>query len=392
MPPSDEPRLQQASAAGHGPLEGAGGDAPVTLVRLKGNVKRTVFVERRAGLAPVLVKRFHAPGWSRLRDRARAASEARALRRAAALGLPVPEVLSVDREAPAAGRGDGARGPRQWTLRMGWIEDARPLDRVLAAHQGHGPHGPGPSRLRLARRLGELLAAVERAGLLHPDPHPGNVLIDRTGQPWLVDLARTRFGASRSRVLAGFERAVARVRESSSPGFRAAAHLAWRSQGGSGFDDVEAVERRAVARRRDEVAARVAVWSRDSSATRIHASTEGGREVLVRALEDQQPRPGWQERTLEGDLAECLAAWDTLVRASVHGLRAAKPRRLRLDAPHRVTFDVPPGEVLAGPIDAHLEAGLRDRGLALRPCALVIDRSGRSCIHPSSRLVSDTAR
>ncbi len=53
------------------------------------------------------------------------------------------------------------------------IEQARTLDEIHA--QGYGQM-PVQTKAAIAKEYGRLLAAMHRAGLFHPDPHPGNLL------------------------------------------------------------------------------------------------------------------------------------------------------------------------------------------------------------------------
>ena len=91
---------------------------------LKSNFKRTVRLDLAGDGSASLSKHFHAPGLGRLRDGWRARSEASALREAARRGLPVPEVLALERNGPS------------WILRLRWIQGARPLGDHLAALKG----------------------------------------------------------------------------------------------------------------------------------------------------------------------------------------------------------------------------------------------------------------
>ncbi|MBL6756457.1 MAG: hypothetical protein ISQ11_08610 [Planctomycetes bacterium] len=299
---------------------------------LKTNVKRTVRLDRGVGGEVTLSKHFHAPGIGRLRDGVRARSEARALAEAARRGLPVPEVLGLERNGAS------------WTLRLQWIPHARTLDEVTGGLDITAPpHAPGGrTRVhRLARAIGSLLAAIEASGLQHPDPHAQNVLVDGADKLWLVDLARSRFVRPSA---AGFERtlvlACARFRDLSTRRFRALVFRAYLRARSASFPapDPASVERRAMEKQREDVARRVRVWRRTSSLTAV----DEGPPRTVRALEmGEGPEPGWCTQRLDCSRSEADAIWAHLVRARMHRLPAVRPRRLALSPPYFVEFDIP---------------------------------------------------
>lgn len=353
---------------------------------LKSNAKRTVRLDVGAGGQPTVCKHFHAPGLGRLRDGRRARAEAAALQEAARRGLPVPEVLAVERNESS------------WTLRLQWIPRTRTLAEVTGGagsrrtQQEHsagsaGPPWQRPPTAHLARRVGQLLAAVEASGLRHPDPHPGNILVDDRGHLWLVDLARSRFAAPAAAVFEqALVRACAGLRECSSPGFRGLvfrAYLRARTVPYPAPAPLE-IERRAVRQRRRDVAQRVRVWRRTSSSTIV----EEGKPPTVRARHaGEQPAAGWRTVRLDGTRREADAIWAHLVRASLHRLPAARPRRVALGPPYFVEFDLPahhpeppePAAVRA------LTARLRDRGLSLEGQAMA-GPDGSALIPPLGRL------
>ena len=337
---------------------------------LKANAKRTVERQVLPDGTAHLVKRFHAPGLGRLRDRRRARSEAAALVEARRRGLPVPAVVSVRREAG------------EWVLRLTWIEGARPLADVVE-------HGPTPEgRGRLARRVGELLAAAEASGLRHPDPHAGNVLVDRGGALWLVDLARARFAAHDPR---RFERslvlAAARIRDLCDARFRAVIHRSLREARTSSapLPPAGTIEARSRDLQREDVAGRVRVWRRDSTATEVVAGPP--RTVRQRGLVAPPPE-GWSTVRLDGSPAEAAEVWSTLVRATIHRLPAAVPRAVSLEAPHFVEADVPgsAGATTSPEAAAALRLQLAERGLTLVGDPLRAP-DGAAIIGPSNRLV-----
>ncbi|MEM9801980.1 MAG: lipopolysaccharide kinase InaA family protein [Planctomycetota bacterium] len=333
------------------PAPDAPDDGP-TLTPIKSNAKRTVYVESVAGAPVALVKRFHAPGLSRLRDWLRARGEADALEMARSCRLPVPAVLALNHD-------EGG-----WSLRLEWIEGAKRLDEVLEA----GAH-PHVRRTDLARRIGALVADCERVGMRHPDPHPGNVLVDADGKLWLIDLARVRFWfADPIRFRRMLVVASARIRESTSERFRALVFRSFLRQHrvATQTPDPHAIEAAARIRQRRDVERRVDVWCRTSSATAVDEDEAGRQTVRVRAAGDE-PAAGWRVERIEGDRDAVRAIWSTAVRATLHGIPSARPRRVALQSPCFVELDVP---IDAAPARntasiARLEELLADRGLVV---------------------------
>ncbi len=309
----------------------------MTSEELKTNVKRTVRLDRGVGGEVTLSKHFHAPGLGRLRDGRRARSEAGALGEAARRGLPVPEVLGLERNGAS------------WILRLQWIPDARTLDAVTLELDGAGaprtgPSGSRPRRAsarRLAHSIGRLLAEVEASGLQLPDPHAQNVLVDQGGQLWLVDLARSRFlQPTAARFERTLVRACARFRDLSTRRFRALIYRAFLRARSAPFraPDPVRIERRAMEKQREDVARRVKVWRRTSSLTVV----EEGAPRTVRALEmGEGPEPGWRTQRVDCSRSKADAIWAHLVRARMHRLPAVRPRRLALGPPYFVEFDIP---------------------------------------------------
>ncbi len=346
---------------------------------LKSNFKRTVRLDRALDGSTSLSKHFHAPGLGRLRDGWRARSEAAALREAGRRGLPVPAVLGVERNGPS------------WTLRLQWIPGARALGEETAALTSPGA-ARAPLRRRiqapaLARSVGQLLAAVEAAGLRHPDPHAQNVLVDEEGALWLVDLARSRFAPHTA---ASFRRALihacARLRDLSTPAFRALifrAYLRARPSDLVAPDPLE-IERKATLRQRRDIRRRVKVWRRNSSMTVVEQSPS--KVVRARRAGDE-PAAGWHTERIECSSREAGAIWAHLVRAELHRLPAARPRRLALAPPYFVEFDVPSA---GGPPPAPAALGalavqLADRGLELVGSPLTAE-DGAAIIPPRGHL------
>ena len=148
---------------------------------LKPSLHRSVHLEtldEGGRLKRQIVKRFHSSGrLRRVFDRQRARREWQALVRLRASGLPVPEALELRRQGGA------------WELVTQYVEDAESLRSWL--------DGAGDARIpaeQLARHLGRLAARLRQAGMEHGDLHTGNVLLDSTGRPWLIDCAHARAG------------------------------------------------------------------------------------------------------------------------------------------------------------------------------------------------------
>lgn len=236
---------------------------------LKAGGRRSVVLE--SGPEPRVVKRFHGRGLlGRCLDRRRAAREHATLRALLRRGLPVPEVLALERT--------GGR----WQVATRWLEGALPLAELLRS----GPPWPAPPPV-LARRLGQLLGEGHAAGVRQRDLHGGNVLIDPAGQPWVVDLARVRLGPVGTRAARqDLVRACAFLRERTTPGFRARALVAWRraaprrlaalAVGGRAALQLEGAARRERARALDANRGR---WTRASG---VLAPGQDGDPWLVR--------------------------------------------------------------------------------------------------------------
>lgn len=134
-----------------------------------------------------LVKLYRSGGGARwLRDRLKrtiglgaAQREWRGLTRFAEARIPVPRAL---------GLADTADGDAVLVTES--VSGGTLRDRLVP---------PAPGRRALLRRVADLVAALHRAGFVHGDLHPGNIVIGPDG-PVLVDLqraSRTRPGSGR---------------------------------------------------------------------------------------------------------------------------------------------------------------------------------------------------
>ncbi len=268
-------------------------------------------------------KRFRSRGaLRRWGDGRRARREARALRRLAALGLPVPELLAVE------------RGPGGWTVVTRAIAGARSLE-DLARDAELAPEDP--------RAIGALLARCQAAGAAHGDLHPGNLVRDADGAWHLVDVAAVRVRAAvpaeeRRRELVALMGA---LREQVDDARLRALHDAWRAASGTRAaaapDDDWAEAREAARRARHaSVLAHADRWLRESS--RVRPATVGGRAWLLRRDDDaiegdlralaMARRPGGGEEVAAALVtgADAARAWAAVTRAYEHGAPAPTPR------------------------------------------------------------------
>ncbi len=75
---------------------------------------------------------------------------------------------------------------------MEYVE-GRDLDAIVREHKSHGTMVPVYAALNILRQLALGLDAVHRAGIVHRDVKPGNVVIeDRSGRPVLLDFGLAR--------------------------------------------------------------------------------------------------------------------------------------------------------------------------------------------------------
>ena len=135
------------------------------LTAVKHNLQRTVYTGEAVGGVHVKWLRANTPR-AKLRDWLRgpkAKLEFEKLQALRALNIPCPVPL-------AWGVAVGPEG-RSTALITRTVLDAIPLEAVLL-----GPLSP-QRRRGLARGLGAYFARLHAAGVMHPDPHPGNILM-----------------------------------------------------------------------------------------------------------------------------------------------------------------------------------------------------------------------
>jgi Ser/Thr protein kinase RdoA (MazF antagonist) len=325
------------------------------VIVLRSRPFRSVLLEPVPGGAPVVVKRYHHPG--RLRaflDGARARRELAALSALAAAGLPVPAPLGVAR-VPGAGE-----------LRMAAVPDARDLAVLLAS----GAPPPGGWE-RLCVRLGRLLARLQALGFEHGDLHPGNVLVDAHGAPWLVDVQRVRRGTgSAERRWAALAECEASAREALPPRVRVRFLVAWLRATSADARPAGALPElaRRLARNGRTLRARRVVeglgrWLRESSRVRGVGRAPGIGwlrrdlpDAVLAELEDDT-----RFTVLRAGARELEARWLGAARLHEHGLPVERPALL---VPRRRATFERPERVAAS--RASLMDRLAERGLALR--------------------------
>lgn len=271
---------------------------------LKVGPNRTVLLQRRDAELRV-VKRFRArEWWRRPFDARRARGEWQALVAARASGLRVPEPLALERER------------RGWLLATEHIS-SRALDEL----DGRDPALRSRAG-RIGRSLGRLLASCARAGLDHPDAHPGNVLVDRQDRCWLIDLAGAQL-TGRPWTTEQLERVLidlaADLRERWPPDVLARAFVELRrARGTGGVPDACRVASAAVERRRELVDGGLERWERESS--RVEVSREGRVERRAARL----VTAAGPHHTERGNRARGL--WRSQARLVEHGIGAVHPQ------------------------------------------------------------------
>jgi len=343
-----------------------------------------------------VTKRYHHPNPLLARfDGARARRELAALTELLRAGVAVPRPLAVARTAAG------------WELALAAVPGAQSVRELFDA-RAQPPRG-WP---HLAARLAALLAQLESAGWEHGDLHPGNVLVDEAGEPWLIDLAHARRARpDAARALAEVVECAAVAREHLPVRTRLRFLAAWlralprelRPEL-AGAALARAIERRARARRQELVRLGLGRWLRESSRVRASAREIGGVRVRVFVRRDlDEPRaerllaallaPRAPARldgalVLGADAAELRARWLGAARLHEHGLAVARPAVLALwprwsASAARAAFEPPP-EAERAPTCAALEAAFAERGLALvSPAgALVADAAGCYALPP----------
>jgi hypothetical protein len=333
---------------------------------------RSVSVETRHERS-VVVKRFHHA--SPLRspfDRRRAERELAALEAFARAGLPVPRPLEL------------RRGSAGHELVLERIESARSLDELWRA--GLPPPFGWP---RLLVRLGRLLARLQTSGWEHGDLHPGNVLVDGRGEPWLIDLQRARPAPTeRTRLFQELVECAAWAREALSPRQRLRFLVAWLAALPEELHPalersrlLTVLEARARARRAELVVLGLGRWTRPSSRVRaVRWALAAGWERRLPATEG-----GTDWLVLRATPEEVRARWLGAARLLEHGLPAARPALYVPAAGGSraawAGFEIPPASLLAAN-DAALERLLADRGLALRSPAVARAEGGVYLLPP----------
>jgi tRNA A-37 threonylcarbamoyl transferase component Bud32 len=378
-------------------------------VLLKSSLHRSVWLEQAPSGALRVIKRFERRGpLASAHDRRRAQRELELLSALHARGLSVPRPLGLERRDAG------------WEVAMEWIADARPLDQVLAEPSG------GAEGARLARALGQLLAALHLAGLDHPDLHLGNVLVDGRGRPFAVDFHKARLARTLSpaRRLADLAALAASARERVSRRFRARAFLSWArsleaESGQPAFPKAERaelareIEQRALRLRRDRVRRRQVRWTREGTACR---AIDGESRGFERADLPEGFAAALAQRAggaaLAGALSTCalpgqragpalllgralgpgvLRGWYAAARLTEHGVHTARPLCLVRSPGPWAALELPPGAATiasSAPVAAdelracgELCGALLDRGLRLDPLRLEelwIDADGRA--------------
>jgi len=346
---------------------------PITNI-LKSRPKRTVYreLESAPGQEAHVVKRFHAPGLLQgLKDGVRAHREARALRHWRALGLPAPAPVQVRRHAG------------HWELVLEAVNDALPLPDFLLT-----PHHDRPLLGRVAKKVGRLLADLDRSGAHHGDPHPGNLLIDSLGEPWLIDptpqpLLSRRAAPGKSR----WVRFCGQMRESSTPLFRAQVAKAYLEAHGpnpppTSEEGRQQLELQARDWRSKEARARTLRWLRTSGATQMEGhSIHNLSKIQGQARSQAFPSSKVAQQT-----------WLTYALIHEHGIPALHPSILHLAPSPIVESIVPNGLRTCDPsLDmtglGRLLGRLHDRGLKvlnLGSADLYTDITGEVLLDPAT--------
>jgi len=252
---------------------------------------------------PAAVKSWDTAGpWRSLRARYSARREYELLGRLHSIGLPVPEPLAL---RARAGRPE---------LVSAWIEGVELRQRLLERADPE-----------LAVRLGRGLARMHQLGLRHADLHAGNVLVDASGEPWLVDAGGSRLGRSLARAerQAALVMVCADLREHTSRAWRARAWRAYLEALGETASAGEAhtIEALAQERRRAVIARAQRRWLRDSGVCTSRTGSQGpvlaSRDLRLAGREVLELRPQSEARA--------RSLWLAAARLCDHGLPCAGP-------------------------------------------------------------------
>ena len=306
------------------------------------------------------MKRYHGSSWlHRLLDGRRARRERSNLEAARSAGLPVPRVLDLRREGGS------------WELCTEHLPGARSLRSLLDGRD----EWPVP-RTQLLQALARLHARALGLGLVHADLHAGNVLVDGSGQPWLIDLAHARLGTAPQASLVEEQLVAigADVREKLPARLRARYALALRRQLEpelraqllAPWDEwLQRLDTSTRARRLADVERGAERWLRTSSAARDWREGSAGSERRGVLRADVPPETGrsWAEAArsmdprqelleLEGSTLlvvrarsreELRATWRSGARLAEHGVPAAMPAVLALRPEPMAIFEQPAG-------------------------------------------------
>ena len=284
---------------------------------LKRGHARTVLLAGSPG-AECVVKRFHHPSpWQSWRDPLRALAEARSLRRLRACGLPVPRLLAKPRLFPKP------------EVRMEAIRDAVSLEDLLL-----GTTRRSPEWETLLPRLAHLLADLETAPVRHTDLHPGNVLVDPGGGPWLIDFhaARPRRRPpSRDELRRKLVVAAAFSREAIPPRLRRRFYRDWRRALPAPLEapDVVPAELEQLARRERREWVRHGAGRHLRESARCRVERDGGWTRFIALWPPALPTRA-PEIVIEETARVARDRWHCAARLVEHGIPVAVPRELSI--------------------------------------------------------------
>jgi tRNA A-37 threonylcarbamoyl transferase component Bud32 len=361
---------------------------------LKESISRSVELVHSEGAPSRVVKRFASRGWlSSFFDRRRAHREYNLLAALRALRLPVPAPLELRRTEAG------------FEILMEWLAGTVNLARIL---RGSEPWPTKPAAIAL--RLGNMLAEFHACGLDHPDLHPGNVLIDPVGRPYLVDFhkAALRPGLKGELLVRDLIAACASARETTHPRFRSRFFLGWlaalpqelRSALPPREELVKAVESQSRVERRSVVLRRSTRWLRRSSDCARIPDKEGvafQRAELpsgfARGIQDglaSAPSPARARAAcisvelpfqaigfpralvLTGaPLAVVRGTWLNMVRLEEHAIPGARPLCFFRGRSPWAAFELLPGERLCSELAPPVQLQIAERSLPALSAALL---------------------